>query len=207
MFIEPTNGIWTSSTVRRDRGTSNRFSLGAGPLLALADMRQRLLPEGLSLIVPSDGQTLWTLTHNSDFAVGLVGLLGRRQAIGLAFQIVSDEALTWDEIHRQTAAAAGVECRIVHIPTDLLTACRPEMNGRLMGDASVCRVFDNSKIKRFVPEFRPVMPYAQGIKQTIAWYDADPARQDVDTEMDAWMDRLIAVYEASLANAQAAFGR
>jgi len=162
---------------------------------------------GKALIVPGDGQTLWTLTHNSDFAVGFVGLLGRRQAIGHAFHIVSDEALTWDEIHRQTAAAAGAECRIVHIPTDFIAACRPEMSGRLIGDASVCTVFDNSKIKRFVPEFRPVMPYAQGIKQTIAWYDADPARQEVDTEMDAWMDRLIAVYEASLANAQAAFGR
>jgi nucleoside-diphosphate-sugar epimerase len=162
---------------------------------------------GKALIVPGDGQTLWTLTHNSDFAVGLVGLLGRRQAIGHAFHIVSDEALTWDEIHRQTAAAAGAECRIVHIPTDFIAACRPEMNGRLIGDASVSTVFDNSKIKQFVPEFRPVVPFAQGIKQTIAWYDADPARREVDTEMDEWMDRLIAAYEAGLANARAAFGR
>ena len=162
---------------------------------------------GKALIVPGDGQTLWTLTHNTDFAPGLVGLLGRRQAIGHAFHIVSDEALTWDEIHRQTAAAAGVECRIVHIPTDFIAACRPEMEGRLAGDASVCTVFDNSKIKRFVPEFRPVTPFAEGIKQTIAWYDADPARREVDTEMDEWMDRLIAVYEAGLANARAAFGR
>lgn len=160
-----------------------------------------------ALIVPGDGQTLWTLTHSSDFAVGLVGLLGRRQAIGHAFNIVSDEALTWDEIHRQTAAAAGVDCRIVHIPTDFIGACRPEMSGRLTGDASVCAVFDNSKIKRFVPDFRPVTPFAEGIKQTIAWYDADPARQEVDTEMDEWMDRLIGAYDAGLANARAAFGR
>ena len=162
---------------------------------------------GKALIVPGDGQTLWTLTHNSDFAVGFVGLLGRRQAIGHAFHIVSDEALTWDEIHRQTAAAAGVECRIVHIPTDFIAACRPDMEGRLAGDASVCLVFDNSKIKRFVPEFRPAMPFAQGIRQTIAWYDADSARRQVDTEMDDWMDRLIAAYEAGLANAKAVFGR
>jgi hypothetical protein len=120
---------------------------------------------------------------------------------------VSDEALTWDEIHRQTAAAAGVECRIVHIPTDFIAACRPEMGGRLLGDASACAVFDTSKIKRFVPEFRPVTPYAKGIRQTIAWYDADPTRRGVDAEMDEWMDRLIAAYDAGLANARAAFGR
>jgi nucleoside-diphosphate-sugar epimerase len=162
---------------------------------------------GKALIVPGDGQTLWTLTHNSDFAVGLVGLLGRRQAIGHAFHIVSDEALTWDEIYRQTAAAAGVECRIVHIPTDFIVACRPEMEGPLAGDASVCTVFDTSKIKRFVPDFRQTVPFTKGIQQTLAWFDADPARQAVDTEMDEWMDRMIAGYEAGLASTRAATSR
>ena len=162
---------------------------------------------GKPLIVPGDGQTLWTLTHNTDFAVGLVGLLGRRATIGHAFNIVSDEALTWDEIHRQVAAAAGVECRIVHIPTDFIVACRPEMEGRLAGDASNCLVFDNAKLKRFVPDFAPSMPFSEGIKRTIAWYDADPARRTVDAEMDSWMDRLIELYDAGLANAKAAFGR
>jgi nucleoside-diphosphate-sugar epimerase len=162
---------------------------------------------GKALIVPGDGQSLWTLTHTTDFAVGFVGLLGRRQAIGHAFHITSDEALTWDEIHRQTAAAAGVEGPIVHIPTDFITACRPETRGRLLGDAAVTSVFDNSKIRRFVPDFRPAMPFAQGIKQTIAWFDADQARREVDTEMDDWMDRLIAAYERGLAAARAEFGR
>ena len=68
-------------------------------------------------------------------------------------------------------------------------------------------MFDTSKIKRFVPEFRPVTPFASGIRQTIAWFDADPARRGVDAEMDEWMDRLIAAYDAGLANARAAFGR
>jgi nucleoside-diphosphate-sugar epimerase len=160
---------------------------------------------GKPLIVPGDGTSLWTLTHNSDFAVGFVGLLGRRQAIGHAFHITSDEVLTWDEIHRQTAAAAGVEARIVHISTDFIAACLPDMRGRLIGDASVSSVFDNTKIKRFVPEFRPVTPYAEGIKQTIAWFDADPARQQVDAEADARWDHVIAAYEKGLANAVAEF--
>ena len=80
------------------------------------------------------------------------------------------------------------------------------MEGRLAGDASNCLVFDNSKIKRFVPDFRPSMPFSEGIKRTIAWFDADPAHQTVDAEMDEWMDRLIAAYEAGLAGARAQFG-
>src|SRR5450759_5329331 len=170
------------------------------PYTAIARMRL-----GKPLIVPGDGTSLWTMTHNSDFAVGLVGLLGRRQAIGHAFNIMSDEVLTWDEIYRQTAAAAGVEARIVHIASDFIAACMPEMTGTLVGDKAGSAVFDTTKIKRFVPDFRAVTPYAEGIRRTIAWFDADPARQQVDPEMDARWDRLIAAYEQGLTNAVAAF--
>jgi len=127
------------------------------PFTAIARMRQ-----GKPLIVPGDGTSLWTITHNSDFAVGLVGLLARHQAVGHAFNIMSDEVLTWDEIYRQTAAAAGVESRIVHIASDFIAVCLPEWSGTLLGDKAGSAVFDTTKIKRFVPDFRAVTPYAEG---------------------------------------------
>ena len=168
------------------------------PYTAVARMRA-----GKQVIVPGDGTSLWTITHNSDFASGFVGLLGRRQAIGHAFNIMSDEVLTWDEIYRQTAAAAGTEARIVHIASDFIAACLPDMTGTLLGDKSVSAVFDTSKIRRFVPDFRPATPFAEGIRRTVAWFDADPARQRVDAAMDAAWDRLIAAYGEGLANAVA----
>jgi len=170
------------------------------PFTAVARMRK-----GKPLIVPGDGTSLWTITHNSDFAVGFVGLLGRRGAIGHAFNITSDEVLTWDEIYRQTAAAAGAETRIIHVSSDFIAACMPEMTGTLLGDKSNSAVFDMTKIKRFVPDFRALTPFAEGIRRTVAWFDADPARQQVDAEMDAKWDRLIAAYELGLANALKAF--
>ena len=171
------------------------------PYTAIARMRQ-----GKPMIVPGDGTSLWTITHNSDFAKGLVGLLGRRQAVGHAFNIMSDEVLTWDEIYRQTASAAGVgaDLRIVHIASDFIAACMPDMTGTLLGDKSVSAVFDTTKIKRFVPEFHATTPYSEGIRRTVAWFDADPARQRVDAELDAKWDRLIAAYEQGLATAVAA---
>ena len=170
------------------------------PFTAIARMRQ-----GKPVIVPGDGTSLWTITHNSDFAKGFVGLLGRRQAVGQAFNIMSDEVLTWDEIYRQVAAAAGVEARIVHIASDFIAACLPEMRGTLLGDKAVSAVFDTTKIKRFVPDFQATTPFAEGIRRTVAWFDADPARQQVDAGMDARWDRLVAAYDLGLANAIAAF--
>src|SRR5690606_12310832 len=122
--------------------------------------------------------TLWTITHNTDFAKGLVGLLGHAGAIGHAFHITSDEALTWNQIYQQTAEAAGVpNPQLVHIASDFLTACLPDTLGSLLGDKSHCALFDNTKIKRFVPDFIATTRYRDGIRQTIRAFDADPRRQ------------------------------
>jgi len=153
---------------------------------------------GKRVIVPGDGTSLWVITHNSDFAQGLVGLLGHRQAIGHAFHITSDEVMTWDQFYRITAQAAGVEARIVHIPSDFLSACIPDNLGSLTGDKSVSVVFDNTKIKRFVPGYCAKVPYAQGVKRTIEWFDADPSRKQIDEEADAAWDKIINAYEDGL---------
>jgi nucleoside-diphosphate-sugar epimerase len=170
------------------------------PYTAVARMRQRK-----PVIIPGDGTSLWTITHNSDFAKGLVGLLGHQQAIGHAFHITSDEVLTWDQIYAAVAAAIGVEPNIVHIASDFIAACLPDMTGSLIGDKAVSVVFDNSKIKRFVPGFCATTPFARGIRQTLAWFDADPARQQIDTAADQQWDRLLEAYQQGLQNAISAF--
>ncbi len=153
---------------------------------------------GKKVIVPGDGSSLWVVTHNSDFAQGLVGLLGQSHAIGEAFHITSDEVLTWDQIYAATAQAAGVEPQLVHIASDFLGACQPNMVGSLSGDKASSVVFDNSKIKRFVPGFSARLPFAEGIAQTIAWFDADPSRRIIDDEANAGWDKIIAGYENGL---------
>jgi nucleoside-diphosphate-sugar epimerase len=159
---------------------------------------------GKPVIVPGDGLSLWTITHNTDFAKGLVGLLGRDAAIGHAFHITSDEALTWNQIYQITAEEAGVSApKLVHIASDFVTACLPDSVGSLLGDKSHSAVFDNSKIKRFVPEFVATTPYREGIASTIRAFDADPKRQSVDDVLSAKWDRLIAAYERGLTEARA----
>jgi nucleoside-diphosphate-sugar epimerase len=160
---------------------------------------------GQKVIVPGDGSSLWVMTHNTDFAQAFVGLLGHPQAIGHAFHITSDEALSWDQIYRITAQAAGVEARIVHIPADFISACIPDEVGGLIGDKSVSVVFDNSKIKRFVPGYCAKMPFARGIEKTIAWFDADPRRKEIDEAANAAWDKIIDAYERGLDEALRSF--
>jgi nucleoside-diphosphate-sugar epimerase len=150
------------------------------------------------VVVPGDGSSLWVITHNSDFAKGLVGLLGHPQATGHAFHITSDEVMTWDQYYKIVASAIGVEALIVHVPSDFIIACRPELEGTLIGDKSVSVVFDNSKIKRFVPDYCATTRFAEGIRRTIKWFQADPARQRIDaTANNAW-NKVIDAYEKGL---------
>lgn len=153
------------------------------------------LKRGRKMIVPGDGTSLWVLTWNGDFARGLLGLLGRPETIGEAFHITSDEVLTWNQIYRETALALGVEPQLVHIPSDLIAAYNPGATGDLIGDKANSSVFDNRKIKRFVPDFRCEVSWAEGVRRAIAWHAADPARQTIDDGMNRTWDMIITAYE------------
>lgn len=151
------------------------------------------------VVVHGDGTSLWTITHNTDLARGLVGLFGNKDAIGEAFHITSDEVLDWDRIYMHLAHAAGVDANLVHIASDYLGTFDPSLRESLLGDHACSAVFDNSKIKKFVPDFECKIPFEEGAKRIVAWFDADPAaREIVDTEWDEKMDMLIAKYQSNL---------
>jgi nucleoside-diphosphate-sugar epimerase len=165
------------------------------------------LRRGDPVIIPGDGTSLWTNTHNSDFAKGLVGLLGHQSAAGHAFHITSDEVLNWNQIYQAVAEAAGVlEPNFIHIASDFIVAGLPEKLGSLHGDKATSVVLDNSKIKRFVPDFVATVRFRDGIQRSIDWYDADPARRQVDELANHKWDRLIAAYHVGLDAAQREFG-
>ncbi len=154
--------------------------------------------QGKKILVHGDGTSLWTMTHNTDFAKGFVGLLGNQQALGNAFHITSDEVLTWDQIYQAIGKAAGVNPTLVHVPSEFLVKCNPDYEGGLLGDKSASAVFDNTKIKRFVPEYHASVSFLQGMQKTLAWFEAHPERCTVDEAWDNEMDEILAAYESAL---------
>ena len=170
------------------------LALGSWADYTMIDRMKR----GKPVVVHGDGSSLWTITHAADFAKGLVGLLGNDQARGHAFHITSDELLTWDQIWQQTAAAAGVEARIVHVPTDLIVQIVPERRGSLLGDKAVSVIFDNRKIKSFVPGFMATIPYREGIRRTLDWFEARKSRMRIVDANNAIHDRILAAYGKAL---------
>jgi nucleoside-diphosphate-sugar epimerase len=153
---------------------------------------------GLEVIVHGDGASIWTLTHHSDFAVGFNGLLGNPHAVGDVFHITSDEWLTWDQIYTLMAQAAGVSApHLVHVPSELIAVYDKDWGDSLLGDKTHSMIFDNSKIKRVVPEYKAVIPFWQGAREIVAWYDADPARRQVDDDLNDRMDTILSAYRSA----------
>jgi nucleoside-diphosphate-sugar epimerase len=153
------------------------------------------MKQGKPVIVPGDGTSLWPLTWNGDLAKGLLGLLGREQAIGHSFHITSDEVLTWNQIYIELAHAIGVEPNLTHIASELIAAYDPDSYGSLIGDKIYSVVFDNSKIKRFVPDYVATVPWTEGVRKAIAWFEAEPARQSIDHEAEQMWERILAAYQ------------
>lgn len=160
----------------------------------------RRMMEGKPVIIQGDGTSLWTLTFNTDFAIGYTGLMGNRHAIGEAFHITGDEALTWNQIYATVADALGVKLNAYHVASEFLAAAGApygyDFEGSLLGDKAVSVIFDNSKLKRVVPDMRTTIRFDQGVQLALKYIFAHPEEcQKEDPAFDTWCDQVIAVME------------
>jgi nucleoside-diphosphate-sugar epimerase len=154
------------------------------------------MEQGQPVIVHDQGESPWTLTTSADFAVGLAGLLGKPEAIGETFHITSDEVLTWNQIYAEIAAALGVESpRIVKVPTDFICQVAPQLTGTLKGDKAHPGVFDNTKIKRFVPEFRGHTSSRVGVRESVRWLREHPDQQNLKPELDELIEKVVLAWQ------------
>lgn len=179
------------ATIVRPSHTYDKMTLPFQERYTIIDRMRK----GKKIIIHGDGSSLWVLTHSKDFAKGFVGLLGNQTAVGETFHITSDELLSWKQIANLLADAAGVKADIVDIPSKVIARYHKDWGDSLLGDKTHSMIFDNSKIKKFVPDFEATIPFSEGAKEIIAWYDEDPSRQEVDPEMDKLIDKIISDYK------------
>ncbi len=151
----------------------------------------RRMLDGKPIVVHGDGQSLWTVTHADDFAVGFNGLIGNPAAIGDTFQITSDESITWDEIHRTIGRSLGVEPRIVHVPSEIIDRFAPKVGPSLLGDKRYSVIFDNSKLKRLVPGYHATITFAEGMRRSAAWAEEHESELEIDEVTDTLVDHLV----------------
>ena len=173
-----------------------RIPLAIGARDGWTPLRRML--DGKPVIVHGDGTSLWTVTHNSDFARAFAGLAGQPKALGQSYHITSDEAINWNNIIKTVAFALGVEPEIIHLPSALIEARYPSLKGHLIGDKAESVIFDNSKIKDIVPGFSAKVSFAEGVRRELAYWDGreKPVDEAYNKMMDDMLDLAKRVYSA-----------
>ena len=174
-------------TIVRPSHTYDKTSI---PIIGGFTTLQRI-KKGLPVVVHGDGTSVWTLTHHRDFAVGLVGLLGNPKAIDEAFQITSDEWLSWNNIYTILAGESGLEPHLFYVPSTIIARYDKEIGDWLLGDMAYSKIFDNSKIKQLVPDFNPQISFRQGAGEIVKWYDENQMSQKSDDRIDNLMNKII----------------
>jgi len=157
------------------------------------------IARGAEVVVHGDGTSLWTLTHAEDLAQGLVGLIGNPRAVGEAFHITGDDVYTWDQIYTIIAEALGVEAKLVHVPSELILVAAPDWfwSELIIGDLTHSAIFDNTKIRSYVPGFAPALTFHRSVARMVAWRAAHPATTGPDAATDAVLDRLVTGYHGA----------
>ena len=109
---------------------------------------------------------LTTLTHSSDLAFAMVGLIGNKRALNEDFNITSDESMTWKQVFEVTGTILGVKPRFVRVSSAEIIKNFPHLRGKIE-DRCAGRVFDNSKIKRAIPGFKASYSILEGYSEIL----------------------------------------
>ena len=148
----------------------------------------RLL-RGKPVVVPGDGESVWTVTHAEDFARPFARLLGNPRAIDQDFHITSDRQWPWNTILEAIADALGVrDYRLVHVASETLARYNAAWEGSLLGDKSRSVIFDNTKARQAAGDFDCSIDPWQGMRMVAERY---PPNDVCDPEIDRLLDRIV----------------
>ena len=154
------------------------------------------MQNGKPHIIHDDGNNLWTLTNNYDFAYGLYGLLENKNTIGDTIQVTSDDVLSWNEIFEYVTRALNVQLIPHYISSPILAkyGSQYDLEDTLIGDASNTSIFDNSKLIQYCPEYKTTKYFEIEVTNTIQHILSNVKYHIEDLEFDKWCDYMIENY-------------
>jgi len=156
--------------------------LGCRPFTAIA----RMTPGKAVIVARHIRQMSRPSPINGEFADRFVGLLGRHQAVGHAFNIMSDEVPTLGRDLSADRCGRGRGSADRPHRSDFIAACMPEMTARCWADKSVSAVSTPPRSSASCPTSAPRCPSRKGSgRPSPGSTRRTPARRQVDAEMDA----------------------
>lgn len=151
--------------------------------------------EGYPLLMPGDGENLWSPLHSSDFAKAFIHLIGNKKVIGEEYHITGEILLTWNELADQLLEALGIRNKkIIHIPRNQALEIRGLHSHVILEQHMWHYIFDNSKIKSIAPEWKQEVQFCEGIRRTVDWLNEKEIRRRINPAYDKVLNDLYKIY-------------
>ncbi|MDB5800623.1 MAG: hypothetical protein JWL63_1562 [Rhodocyclales bacterium] len=178
------------------------FTIGPGHT-GLGVLRQAYgivdrIRKGKPLLMFGDGNNPWSFTFAPDLAKAFAGAVGNRKTYGQHYHATSEWRTVWNDVYLEFGKILGREVKLFHLPAEVLYRAAPKLCAHLYYEKSFAGLFDNSKIKRDVPEFEATITLNEGLRNLLAWYEAE--FNVVDPEKDALEDRLYEIHTDLMRN-------
>ena len=183
--------------LRADRGTGNwtivrpyityseiRLQLG---VLEKEEWLSRAL-SGQTIVFSEDiASRMTTLTYGYDVARGIAALIGNDKALGEAFHITCDRPIRWSEVIEIYLDV--LESKTGQRPKVKLPDKSPFTYPQVVYDRYYNRVFDNTKINRFIDTATFTEPH-MGLRQCLETFLEKPRFGEINIRRTALFDRI-----------------
>jgi nucleoside-diphosphate-sugar epimerase len=146
------------------------------------------------IVVFGDGTNPWAWTFAADLAKAYAGALGRSCCFGQVYHVTSDDRHIWDDLYLEFGHLAGAEPRLIHISTEMLIRAAPEVFSHVFQEKMHCGIFNNTKIRRDVPEFTRDYSLTKITEALYRWYESDAEARVIDEERDRLEDSIAQKY-------------
>ena len=144
------------------------------------------------LVMFGDGSTSFSFTFVDDLAKGFSGVLGNKETFGQAYHITSEERTIWEDLYLEIGKIVNKEPRIVHIPAELLYKAAPNLCGHLFFEKTYAGLFDNSKIRSVLPDYKAELTLNEGMRIIVDWWEREA--NVIDPEKEVLEDKLVGMY-------------
>jgi len=148
--------------------------------------------QGKEVILHGDGESVWASTHAEDFAKGFIPLINHPEVLGEIIQLMNPTPHTWNDVYRSLAKLLKVDFKPITIPSMILAqSTNYDFLTSIQGDKMFSCLYNISKLKQFVPDFKPMIDLEEGLHRYLVFMDQHPELKVEEPIFDAWCDEII----------------
>lgn len=177
---------------------AHTYCEGVTPLLQVfgwtTDHLDRM-EKGKPVIIPGDGTSLWSSLYAEDLAIPLANALLNPVAYGKAYNLASEEIMSWGRLYEIVADTMGVPLCPVYVPARVLGQVFPEKALWCVENFQYSNVF-SVELARKDLGFATRTSYRDGVGKCLRWFAENGGLEDSGAPRFSFYEQFLRMWES-----------